>query len=135
MRGLLCLPSSDQSASRRRACRLPKENEDCNSAAKRGGRGANGRLGYIWAPTDGLDTSDIYCSILHNIGEVINFPGTTCVQAVGLGSRCDGGTVCVPGFTPAATCLLGAVCIFFYSSTGNARTGLLQGVLQEKPTV
>jgi hypothetical protein len=61
------------------------------------------------APKDGLDTSDIYCSILHNKGEVINFPGRTCVQAVGLGSRCDGDTVCVPGFTPAATCLLGAV--------------------------
>jgi hypothetical protein len=109
MRGLLCLPSFDKSASDRRVCRQPKENEVCDTAAPCEGSGANGSLACL--PR---------IHMIPHTGMAINFPGRTCVRAVGRGRSCEFGVDCLPGLSCGNTGLLTPACIF---STPQASLG------------
>jgi hypothetical protein len=100
-RGQLCLPSSGQGAGGSLACRQPRENEVCDQAAPCEGSDANGSLACL--PKSHL---------IPRTGEAINFPGKTCLKAVGRGRSCDFGKNCLPGLVCGNTGLLTPVCIF-----------------------
>jgi hypothetical protein len=108
-RGLLCLPRSDQYAGSGRICRQPKENEVCDAAAMCQDSGPNGTLACL--PKGFL---------IPHTGEAINFPGKTCVRAVGRGRSCYSGIDCLPGLICGNTGLLAAVCVY---STPQATLG------------
>jgi hypothetical protein len=108
-RGLLCLPSSGLSTGGRRVCRRPKENEVCDRAAQCEGSGTSGALACL--PRSHL---------IPRVGEAINFPGKTCVRAVGRGRDCPYGMDCLPGLVCGNTGLLTPVCIY---STPQAALG------------